>query len=257
MTIEITGSVKGTADRHTAESLEKTFRRGLLIAPFNFWEGPLEEFADGGVTLDPLPVFLFAHGSSGITDAVREFGRRISALGFSFFAPDSFQLEDRITYTSPVARADYERIHAMRGQELEHAAARLREIPGFSGDFVVSGTSEGGVAAARFRAPAGMKEKGRIIFSWSCEDNYHVESHRTAIPDDVPVLNVMSAADKFFSRKNPWLDNPEALGHAGGTLEKHPMAEIVLIPGAPHTLFSLPQAQDAVKGFLARTVRKA
>ena len=252
MTIEITGSIRGSRDRHSPDSLARTFSRGLLIAPFNFYEGPLEEFPDAGVPLDPMPVFLFAHGSSGISDAVRAFGRWVAGQGFSFFAPDSFQLKDRITYTSPVARADYERIHAMRLEELQNAAARLREIPGFDGRYVVAGTSEGGVCAARFTAPEGLKERGRLIFSWPCEDNYHVESHRTAIPDDVPVINIMSAADKFFSQANSWLDNPKALGHAGRTLAKHPEAEIVLIPGAPHTLFALPQAQDAVKGFLSR-----
>lgn len=254
MTIELTGSIKGTADRHTEESLAETFKQGLLIAPYNFYEGALDAFEDAGVAFDSAPVFLFAHGSSGISDAVRNFGRWVASLGFIFFAPNSFALKDRITYTSPIARSDYERIHAMRTAELQNASIRLEEIPGFDGRYVVAGTSEGGVAAARFQAPAGRTECGRLIFSWSCEDNYHVEAHRTHVPDDVPVINVMSAADKFFSKANPWLDNPEALGHAGRTLAKHPKAEIVLIPGAPHTLFALPQAQDAVKGFLGRVM---
>ena len=93
-----------------------------------------------------------------------------------------------------------------------------------------------------------------MIFSWSCEDNYHVAAHRTAIPQDMPVLNVMSAADKFFSQANSWLDNPSALGHAGRTLANHSDASIVLILGAPHTLFALPQTQSAVEGFLERVL---
>lgn len=163
-------------------------------------------------------------------------------------------LKDRITYTSPVSRDDYERIHAMRSAELAHAAARLGEVPGFDGRYVVAGTSEGGVAAARFQAPQDQAECARMIFSWPCEDNYHVAAHRTAIPQDMPVLNVMSAADKFFSQANSWLDHPSALGHAGRTLANHTDASIVLIPGAPHTLFALPQTQSAVEGFLERVL---
>ena len=59
---------------------------------------------------------------------------------------------------------------------------------------------------------------------------------RTAIPQDMPVLNVMSAADKFFSQANSWLDNPSALGHAGRTLANHTDASIVLIREHPHAL---------------------
>lgn len=159
---------------------------------------------------------------------------------------------DRITYSSPVSRENYERVHAMRSQELDYAARHLDEAPGFSGRYAVAGTSEGGVAAARFTAPDGRRESGRILFSWPAEDNYHVVSHQTHIPDDVPVLNIMSAEDKYFSRANPWLANPDALGHAGRTLAHHPQTSILLIPGAPHTLFALPQTESAVRAFLVR-----
>ena len=156
---------------------------------------------------------MFAHGSSGIGEPLKAFGRWLASFGIGFLCPNSFVLKDRITYTSPVSRDDYERIHVMRSAELANAAARLTEVPGFDGRYIVAGTSEGGVAAARFQAPQGQAECARMIFSWPCEDNYHVAAHRTAIPQDMPVLNVMSAADKFFSQANSWLDNPSALGH--------------------------------------------
>ena len=202
--------------------------------------------------LPAAPILLFAHGSSGIGAPLKAFARFISSLGWSFLAPDSFVFPDRITYSSPVSRENYERVHAMRSQELDYAARHLDEAPGFSGRYAVAGTSEGGVAAARFTAPEGRRESGRILFSWPAEDNYHVVSHQTHIPDDVPVLNIMSAEDKYFSRANPWLANPDALGHAGRTLAHHPQTSILLIPGAPHTLFALPQTESAVRAFLVR-----
>lgn len=250
MTIELTGTMSGKADRHSPETLDASFRRGFFAAPFGAYEGPLEACPRGGISSAPL--VLFAHGSSGIGEPVKAFARWISSLGFGFLAPDSFVLPDRITYTSPVSRANYERIHALRSAELHHAASRLAEVPGFNGRYAVAGTSEGGVAAARFQAPEGKPESARMIFSWSCEDNYHVDAARTAVPESVPVLSVMSLADRFFSPANPWLDCPGALGFPGRALAQHSDAEIVLIPGAPHTLFALPQAQCAVKGFLER-----
>ena len=110
--------------------------------------------------------------------------------------------------------------------------------------------AKGGVSVARFASHPERPEAARLLFSWSCEDNYHVEHHRTNIPDTVPVLNLMSAEDKFFSRANAYLGNDDALGHAGKTLAKHSDATIVLLPGAPHTLFNLPAARRMLRGFL-------
>lgn len=74
----------------------------------------------------PLSDFDFAHGSSGITLAIREFARFIAQeTGWAVVAPDSMQTKDRITYTSPVARSDYEAVHAMRSEELLYCANKL------------------------------------------------------------------------------------------------------------------------------------
>lgn len=249
MTIALTGKMSGTADKHTADSLKASFENAWFAAARGAFEGKL---SDAPENLPAAPILLFAHGSSGIGAPLKAFARFVSSLGWSFLAPDSCVFPDRITYSSPVSRENYERVHAMRSQELDYAARHLDEAPGFSGRYAVAGTSEGGVAAARFTAPEGRRESGRILFSWPAEDNYHVVSHQTHIPDDVPVLNIMSAEDKYFSRANPWLANPDALGHAGRTLAHHPQTSILLIPGAPHTLFALPQTESAVRAFLVR-----
>lgn len=249
MSIVLTGSISGSVDQHTPQSLEACFENAWFASAGGAFEGKLSE---APASLPAAPILLFAHGSSGIGAPLKAFARFVASIGWSFLAPDSFALADRITYTSPVSRDNYERVHAMRSAELDYAARHLDRVPGFSGRYAVAGTSEGGVAAARFNAPEGRPEIGRILFSWPCEDNYHVAAHGTRIPDAVPVLNIMSAEDKYFSRANPWLDNPEALGHAGRTLARHPAASILLIPGAPHTLFMLPQTLSAVRAFLSR-----
>ena len=78
-----------------------------------------------------------------------------------------------------------------------------------------------------------------------------MQAHRTAINPDVPVLNVISLSDPYFSPRNHWLGNPAALGHCGGALEGHPHATVVLIAGAPHnTLLNLAATRHATQGFL-------
>lgn len=244
----------GHATQHTPQSLAASWDKAFVVLPRPLdgaFEGVLQDVPK---MLAPksIPLVVFLHGSSGFNPAIRELARFFAGLGVGFLAPDSFQLPDRMTYTSPIARDEYEKVHAMRLAELNNAVDHLPSLPWFSGQFIIAGTSEGGVSAARYHTRENYREQGRILFSWSCEDNYHVVAHRTDIPNDMPVLNIMSATDKFFSPANSYLDNPHALGYAGKALAKNSQASIVLIPGAPHTLLNLPQAHDAERAFLHR-----
>lgn len=117
------------------------------------------------------------------------------------------------------------------------------------------GQCEGAAAVARYK---GQEFLGRIVFSWSCENNYFVRSHGTALPDDKPVLNIISSTDPYFpSPANSWLGNPTAAGHCAAALRNNKQASIVLIPGAPHTVLNLPAARHPVAGFPAGRVQAA
>ena len=118
MTIEITGSMAGHADRHTESSLAESFENAYFTAPWDIYEGPLKDFPKEKIRLEAEPLVLFAHGSSGIGEPLKAFGRWLASFGIGFLCPNSFVLKDRITYTSPVSRDDYERIHVMRSRQL-------------------------------------------------------------------------------------------------------------------------------------------
>ena len=261
MTIELTGKVFGSVREHTAETLAAVWENALLVVP-------AKDDLDQPVQTTPasmrelcensrFPVLLFAHGSSGINAAIREFSLYIAQkIGWAVVVPDSMQTADRLTYSSPVARSDYEAVHSMRSAELAYCAQRLFEQPWFSGIYAVAGTSEGGVAAARFDSSTlAIREKVKLIFSWSCENNYHVEAARSVLPDDLPILNVMSLSDKYFSKANAYLDNDDALGYAREALQNNANASIVLLPQAPHTLLNLPQTRAAAVEILERAMR--
>jgi len=246
------GSVQGSASAHTPQSLAASLEQAQLALPAavtgaapyfgRFKDAPRSAQAS-------VPVVVFLHGSSGLgLAAIGEWQRWLSGLGVASVAPDSFALPQRITYSSPIDVATYEKIHAMRSAEIDAALEGLSRAPWADRSrLVLAGASEGAVPVARYGGSAFV---GRMIFSWSCEDNYFVQSHRTVVDPAHPVLNVISSVDPYFSPSNPWLGNPGALGHCARALKDHPRATVVLITGAPHTLLNLPAARHAAQGFL-------
>ena len=89
MTIEITGSMAGHADRHTESSLAESFENAYFTAPWDIYEGPLKDFPKEKIRLEAEPLVLFAHGSSasGSLSNPSAGGWPLSALGFSARTP--------------------------------------------------------------------------------------------------------------------------------------------------------------------------
>jgi len=248
---QTTGEVHGNAVEHTPQSAANVIQQANLAMPsamtggdayFGKWKNqPRGE--------RPGPVVLFLHGSSGLTlPAIEEWQKWLSGLGIASVAPDSFALPGRLTYTSPVDKAVYERIHALRASEVELAKEALKQAAWADPSrILLAGISEGATTVAR---NGDVTFAARMIFSWSCENNYFVEAHKTRVIADQPVLNVMSSVDPFFSLANPWLGNPDAKGNCAVALAASKQATVVLVPGAPHTLINLPYVRAITRAFL-------
>jgi dienelactone hydrolase len=245
------GEVKGTASQHNATSAIGVVQRAAVVLPASATGGAVYvgSFANAPKDIKAkVPVVVFMHGSSGLElKAIGEWQLWLASLGIASFAPDSFALPDRITYKSPVGKDVYEKIHTLRASEIPLSLQALRSAPwADTSRMLLAGTSEGGPAVARYN---GNEFAGRILYSWSCENNYFVQDHRTAALVQ-PVLNVMSSTDVFFSSSNPWLGNAAAKGYCGDALKDNKQAAIMLIPGAPHTLLNLPATRNATAGFV-------
>lgn len=259
-----TGTIKGTATQHTQTSLQATMDYAWVTIPSSsdtngvLFSGFLKDAPKDIKTTYPL--VLFVHGSSGITSAIKEWQLwAAKTLGVATITPDSMQLPDRMTYVSPIPKLEYEKIHALRMQELQNAVTNLLQISWVdSKHIILAGTSEGAVSIARYTPKNSKmpKEIGRIIFSWSCEDNYMVKEDATQIPNTLPVLNVMSSTDRFFSQHNPYLGNQKAVGYCGNALASNKNALIVLLPSAEHTLFNTTQAHSVTQGFVKSLLAK-
>lgn len=246
------GEVRGQASVHTPASARDLIAGAQLVLPAQatgdaLYAGPLK---DAPATVRAkVPVVLFLHGSSGLgLKAIIEWQQWLGSLGIASLAPDSFALPERLSYQSPVDKSVYEKIHALRSSEISLALQALQSLPwADTRRLLLAGSSEGAVAVARY---GGKEFAGRMIFSWSCEDNYFVERAQTAIVAGQPVLNVISAADPFFSPANAWLGNPAAQGHCAQAFKDQPDARVLLLPGAPHTLLNLRAARQQVQAFV-------
>lgn len=246
------GDLQGSAVAHTEKSAIGVIDGAQLALPAKA-AGGMPYFGKWkdrpGTISGPVPVVVFLHGSSGLKlAAIADWQKWLSEFGIASVAPDSFALPDRLTYTSPIARSTYERIHELRASEIAIALAALKQADWVDPSrIVLAGTSEGATAVAR---DGNSAFAARIVFSWSCEDNYFVEAHRTRVVADQPILNVISSVDPFFSPANSWLDNPRAAGHCAAALAESKRAVVVLVPGAPHTLINLPYVRATIRAFL-------
>lgn len=237
---------------HTAASLRELVQNAQVSLPAaanggTAFNGKFKDIPASATAR--VPVLVFLHGSSGLgLKAIGEWQQWLAAQGIASVAPDSFALPGRLTYKSPIDKAVYERVHALRLSEIAPTVAALAAAPWADGSrLVLAGTSEGATSVARH---SGSGFRGRILYAWSCEDNYFSAGHATRLPAEQPVLNVISLTDPFFSPANPWLGNAQARGHCGAALAQHKNATVVLMAGAPHTLLTLPAARHATAGFL-------
>ncbi len=245
------GEIKGTMLEPSPDNLALTWAKANLVLPAMLvggrrWEGHAEEAPD---VIGIAPLVIVMHGSSGVAPAVKEFQVWLAdELGVASVAPDSLAIPDRLTYTSPVDVDTYERVHALRLAELDHAVKASREWSWVDRlRLVLAGTSEGAVAVGRY---AGKDAAARLIYSWSCESNYFVTEPRLGVGAKEPVLNAIAARDPYFSAANPWNKDRSVTGSCGAALKDDPKAEVMVIDADVHTILNRPEVRARTAQFL-------
>jgi len=212
------------------------------------WQGKLSRLLPAAER-PPLPLVLFLHGSSGLNEQTRRYQHWLSqALGVATLAPDSFAIPNRPSYRSPATIAEYEAVHRLRLTEIRTALAALPALEWVDRQrLVLAGSSEGAVAVARWR---GNEFLGRLIYAWTCEDNYFVDKADNGFAPDCPILNILSDNDPFFSASSEYNRGLAVLGDSRQALRDRGNARMVVLPNAPHTLYNLPAARDHTRHFL-------
>ena len=122
------GEIKGDALVHTAASAQDVIAGAQVALPASVtggapYLGPLRGAPKEA--RQRVPVVVFMHGSSGLAlKAIGEWQQWLAAQGIASLAPDSFALPGHVTYKSPIDKASYERIHALRSSEIALALRR-------------------------------------------------------------------------------------------------------------------------------------
>ena len=112
------GEIKGDAVVHTAASAQDVIAGAQVALPASVtggapYLGPLRGAPKEA--RQRVPVVVFMHGSSGLAlKAIGEWQQWLAGMGIASLAPDSFALPNRLTYKSPVDKATYEKVHALR-----------------------------------------------------------------------------------------------------------------------------------------------
>ncbi len=201
-----------------------------------------------------LPIVLYMHGSSGLYtgDVYRKY--IVEKVGAIFFAPNSFKIQNRPTYKSPVKEKVYKKVHKIRLAEISYNIIQLKKLKyiDFNNMFLM-GNSEGGLAAAIYKS---KEFRGRIITAFSCESSYFYTNFKLGSKKDEPFLNIIGTHDQFFSKKTSLNRRYKVEGNGIDSLKKYTNAKIVILSKTKHDITTNVYVKDEIVGFLKLWIKK-
>lgn len=169
------------------------------------------------------PAVLMMHGCAGIARGPTLYRLFFMKLGYAVFEPDSFARPGREPCN-----------HDVLDQRIEELGYALEQIRGLSWvdaeRIVLMGISEGGAAVANWSEPGAQ---AHIILADDCS------RERPGAPDDTPVLAIVGGEDEYFG------------GNSCKVTRTIRGSASIVIPGAPHGVSDLPEAQSAMAAFLS------
>jgi hypothetical protein len=195
-----------------------------------------------------LPTILYMQGSGEFKRGriIREW--IVEEGGYIFFAPNTHTGKNRPTYSSPVPKEFYEKVHAYRQAEISLFISRLKELS-FVDNFqmFLVGISEGAFATARYSGDGFI---GRIVLSWSCEPSYYSDFAKVGAKEDDPFLNIIGSDDRYFGRNNPWNNSYNNQGHCANALSRFRKAKVVILPNTGHNIVDNPFTKSEILNFI-------
>lgn len=196
---------------------------------------------------EKISTILFIHGSKGLGKG-EAYRKWIVEAGFIFFAPNSFKVENRPTYTTPAKLKDYEKVHKLRQDEIQFNLKKLKNISFIDKKHLfLMGNSEGGLAAAAYK---GRAFKGRIITAYSCENGYYSKDFKLGVKKCEPFLNIIGTQDEYFGKDSKPNKKHKVSGNCTQALLKYRKAKVVLLPQTKHDITTNIYVKEDIVSFL-------
>lgn len=195
-----------------------------------------------------IPTLFYMHGSIGFTKGIIFRKYIVENANFIFFAPDSFKIKNRPTYSSEATMDEYTTVHKLRQAEIKYNLEKLRKVSFIDFDnLFLMGNSEGGLAAAYYK---GKEFKARIVTAFSCEDSYYIQDFKIGARKKDPFLNIIGTEDEYFANDSETNKHYEVDGHATQALIKFKKAKVIILPKTKHDLTLNPYVKEDIVNFL-------
>jgi dienelactone hydrolase len=206
------------------------------------------------------PVVVYMHGSGQAIDRAGDhpilkwkygYAEWMTQAGYIFVAPDSYGMENRPSFSSPVPKEAYEQVHDIRQAEITQAARSLVNASFANTDEIyLLGVSEGAMAAARYH---GKEFKGRLVVSWGCEPGYFTDYAKVRASSKSPFLNVMGQRDFYFGKDAPYSTQYNNSGNCANhlSLGGYKNAKVVIYPDTGHGVTYNQHLKSDLLGFMS------
>ena len=220
---------------HADSDVNLSWQRALVYYKDNFFpRSPSTAKID-----NKLPVVVYMHGCTGITDHDIQWARFLAKNGYAVIMPDSFKRKGRVSVCDPRNTnwniSVFPQVDVYRLEEIYFALENAQFLEWADKDrLYLMGHSEGGYAATRF---AGSGFKGIIISGRQCGRN---NRKRLFVMDTIPVLNLLFTKDPWYL--NTWWEG-------SCRLHRNDVEEVV-IDGVGHDTYYIEAMRDKVLEFL-------
>ncbi len=250
--LALASCASGPTSVNAMSDLELTWNKAEIAMP-DMVGGGMSTIGDQALQLRladmgrKLPVVVYMHGCTGISDADRKLMRRIAKAGYAVIAPNSMARKFR-----PLQCASWNKeggfnlfVFDFRQEEINFA---LQQMVGNAwadwDNLFIVGVSEGGLAAAQFR---GGLFKARVITQWTCHGSTWVRGIDG--PEDTPILAVVRKDDPWYTSGS----GKQAGDCSSYFGDKRPGSEsLVLEKGESHDVIDDAQVVARIIDFLGR-----
>ena len=236
------------------DELERTWAGATVAVPLSRYDPDLDDVRGSmraneqallSAGLDrKIPTVVFLHGCSGLHGGYRMSLDFLSDQGYAVIAPDSFSrvYKPKSCDWRTKSAGYHVGVVGCRLAEAEYAVAQAKRFPWVDPDrIVLMGQSEGGLTTDNYDAD-GIAAK--VVLGWTCQIPWPPLWGLDG-PDDLPVMSVVSARDRWFQ---PWY----VQGHCGEHMERFADGTSLVLDGSSHHVMCEQETSDAVAGFLAR-----